>query len=383
MRTRTSATALAAAVIGLLAGANASAESDIDLRGGFGYDSNAFELNDVLGERKGYFTEIEATVNAEGMAAKGWHKQADIGVSGRLYESALGDADRARIFVRARGDSAEKYREHGWDWSLRYAMRDQTYVSRLTGQVATDDLGNEIGDRYDSGRADLLLQWRFPGKAFGRFSIEATAADRNYVHDYEQFGLERLDYYEFGVGPGYELGGRSRNLRVNLKLEERIYKDRRSSDAAGVPVSGTDLEYRSYLVDARYRHSLSRRNALELTGSYELREDNGVGFADRTQWDVGLEWTLRFRDDGRLTLESTYSSRVFDQQSVGDPTINDEAPEKKGFDAQLRYERPFPFVDIRGFSLVLDAQLESFDNSDDERYTYDRLVGFIGVRQEF
>ena len=58
-------------------------------------------------------------------------------------------------------------------------------------------------------------------------------------------------------------------------------------------------------------------------------------------------------------------------------------PEKKGFDVQIRYARPFPFVDISGFSLVVEAELQSYDNSDDERYTYDRFVGFLGVRQEF
>jgi len=383
MRTRNPGIWIATTVLGLLAGVNASAESDIDLRGGLGYDSNAYEFNDVLGEQDGFFTEMEATVNAEGLTTSGWRKQADIGATGRLYESSLRDADRGRIYVRARGDSAEKYDEHGWDWALRYAMRDQTYVSRLTGQVATDGLGNEIGNRYDSGRADLRAQWRFPGRKFGRFSVGATAADRNYVEDYEQFGLERLDYYEYGVGPGYEVGGRDRSLRVNLKLEERIYRDRRSSDAAGNPVAGTDLGYKYYAVDARYQHRLTRRSALELVGGYDIREDNGVGHADRTQWNVGIEWTQRFRDDGRLTMESEYSSRVFDQQFVGDPTINDEAPEKKGFDVRLRYARPFPFVDIRGFSLVLEAEWESFDNSDDERYAYDRLVGFVGVRQEF
>lgn len=372
-----------AAVIALLAGANASAESDIDLRGGFGFDSNAYEVSDSLGEQSGFFTEAEAVVNAEGTASKGWHKQADLGLFGRLHESSLRDADRARIFVRARGDSAEEYDEHGWDWALRYSMRDETYVSRLTGEVATDDLGNEIGDRYDSGRADLLLQWRFPGLKVGRLSIEATAADRNYLEDYEQFGLERLDYYEYGAGPGYELGGRDRNLRMNLKMEERIYRDRRVDDAAGQPVAGTDLEYRYYTAEVRYQHRLTRRSSIELTGGYDLREDNGVGYSDRTRWNVGVEWTQRFRDDGRLVMESEYSSRVFDEQITGDPTINDEIPERKGFDVTVRYTRPFPFVDIRGFSLVVEAELQSYENNDDERYTYDRLIGFLGVRQEF
>lgn len=383
MTTKTASVRIAALLAAALAGTSAAAETDVDLRGGFGYDSNAYELSDVLGEQSGYFADAEITVNAEGTATGGWHKQADLGLAGRLYESSLSDADRGRIFVRARGDSAEKYGEHGWDWALRYAMRDQTYVSRLTGLVATDSLGNEIGDRYDSARGDLLLQWRLPGWKLGRFSVEATAADRNYLEDYEQFGLERLDYYEYGFGPGYELGRRDSNLRVGLKYEKRVYDDRRVSDAAGAPVAGTDLEYEYYVAEARYRHRFTRRSAIELTGGYDLREDNGVGYADRTQWNVGLEWTLRFRDDSRLKIDAEYSSRVFDQQFVGDPTINDEAPEKKGFDVQVRYERPFPFVDIRGFSLVVEAQLESYDNTDDERYAYDRMVGFIGVRQEF
>lgn len=383
MRPMTAALRIAALAAGLLAGANAAAESDIDLRGGFGYDSNAYDLSDVLGEQSGFFADAEATVNAEGTATGGWRKQADLGLAGRLYESSLRDADRGRIYVRARADSAEKYDEHGWDWALRYALRDQTYVSRLTGLVATDAVGNEIGDRYDSGRADLRLQWRFPGREFGRFSIEATAADRNYLEDYEQFGLERLDYFEYGIGPGFEVDSRDSNLRVKLQYEKRIYDNRRVSDTAGIPVAGTDLEYQYYGVEARYRHRFTRRSAIELTGGYDLREDNGVGYTDRTQWNVGLEWTLRFRDDGRLVMESQYSSRVFDQQVVGDPTINDEAPEKKGINVQVRYTRPFPFVDIRGFSLVVEAELDSYDNSDNELYTYDRLVGFVGVRQEF
>jgi hypothetical protein len=372
-----------AAVLALLAGTNAAAETDIDLRGGFGYDSNPYEVGDTLDEQSGFFTEAEAIVNAEGTAAKGWHKQVDLGLFGRLHETDLRDADRARMFVRARGDSAEEYDEHGWDWALRYRMRDETYVSRLTGEVATDDLGNEIGDRYDSGRADLLLQWRFPGWRVGRLSIEATAADRNYLEDYQQFGLERLDYYEYGVGPGYELDSRDSNLSVKLLYEKRIYDDRRVDDATGAPVAGTDLEYEYYGVEARYRHRFTRRSALELTGGYDLREDNGVGYADRTRWNVGVEWTQRFRDDGRLVVESEYNSRVYDEQFADDPTINDEEPEKKGLELRVSYSRPFPFVDILGFSLVIEAELQSYDNNDDERYTYDRLIGFIGVRQVF
>lgn len=371
-----------AATLWLLAGA-AAAESDIDLKGGVGYDSNPYDLNSIVGVRDGFFTELDATVEAIGFSSGGWRKRADIGFSGKLYESSLRDADEARLYVRARGNSEERYDQNGWEWSLRYQGRDRTYVNRLTGEVGTDGNGNDIGDRFDNGAADLTAAWRLPGWKLGRLSLEASVLDRNYLDDYEEFGLERLDYYEYALTPGYDYESRRNEVRVRLRAAERRYDDRRTNDADGDPVPGTDLEYRYYGVDARYRHRFSRRIMVELSGRYEMREDNGVGYGDRTIWGAGAEWNLRLPRDNRLSIEGEYGSRVFDQQVVGDPTVNDEQPEKKGFQGSIRYSRPFPFVDIRGFSLVIEADWESYDNSRDERYTYDRVTGFLGVRKDF
>ncbi|MGH6893878.1 MAG: hypothetical protein ACREEP_16645, partial [Dongiaceae bacterium] len=188
----------ALAALALLTGGAASAEHAIDLRGAFGYDTNPFELNEIVGKREGPFADLEAQVSAVGLTTKGSRKRADIGASGRLYESGMTDADEGSLYVRARGDSNEKPTEHGWEWSLRYRVHDQTYVSRFTGLEATDDLGNEIGDRYDNGTGDFQAAWHFPRKAFGRISVEGSIARKDYVEDYEEFGLDRLDYYEYG-----------------------------------------------------------------------------------------------------------------------------------------------------------------------------------------
>jgi hypothetical protein len=371
------------ASLGWLAAASAAADQTVDLRGGFGYDTNPFELNDSIGTREGMFADAEAQVSAEGQASKGWRKRADIGASGRLFESGMTDGNEARYYVRARGDSNEQPTEHGWEWSLRYQLRDKTYVSRFTGLVATEALGNKIGGRYDSTAADLMAAWHFPRKAFGRISVEGSIGHKDYLHDYEQFGLERLDYIQYGITPRYEIGDRDNRLRFSLQLEERKYDDRRVSDAAGVAVPGTDLEYRYYGFEARYTFKLSRRASLDWRGGFELRRDNGVGFADRTQWNTGIEWSWRARDKSSLSLQVQYSSRKFDQQVVGDPTVNDEVPEKKGFDVAVSYARPFPFLDIRDLSLVAEAGWESFDNSKDIRYAYDRVAGLVAVRKEF
>jgi hypothetical protein len=371
----------AGAALALLA-ASASAESDIDLQGSVGYDSNVFDLNPVVGVQSGMFVDGSAVVEGIGLAEGGWTKRADIGFSGRKYGSSLSDGDEARLYVRARASSNEAYGDNGWEWALRYQARERTYVSRLTGVEATID-GERIGNRYDKASGDFSAGWRLPGGRFGRLSLAGWARDHNYMEDYERLGLDRLDNQEYGFGPTYELGDRERGIEVGLRAEKRTYKDRRTSDAAGDPVPGTDREYDYYGVDARLRHRFTRRVAIEVSGGYEIREDNGVGYDDRTRWNAGAELQLRLPRNNRLSLQGSYYSRVFDGQVVGDPTINDELPDKKGPEVRLRYERPFPFLDVRGLSLLIEATWESYDNTRDERYVYDRSVGFIGVKKDY
>jgi hypothetical protein len=369
--------------LGMLVSGTACAGQELDLRAGFGYDSNAFDLNQTIGERAGAYAQLEAAFLAEGIASTGWTKAAEVGASAQMFESGMTDGDEEKYFVRVRGSSNEKRDEHGWEWSLQARMHDMTYVSRLTGVVATDSLGNEISDRFNNLKGDFQATWHFPGGKFGRISVEGTAAYKNYLTDYEELGLDRLDYEEFGITPVYDIGGSNRNLRIGLTYSQRQYRDRRVSDAAGNPVAGTDLEYRYYGVDARFRQELTRKSVLEMTGGYDMREDNGVGFADRTRWNAGIEWTYRPASETRLVIDFEWNSRVFDNQVTGDPTINDEVPDKQGYEFKVRYTTPFPGLKSRGYLLYAEAGSESYDNSNDVRYAYDRTVAFIGIRKIF
>ena len=244
--------------LGMLVSGTACAGQELDLRAGLGYDSNAFDLNQTIGERAGTYAQLEAAFLAEGMASTGWSKSAEVGASAQMFESGMSDGDEEKYFVRVLGNSNEKRNEHGWEWSLQAQMHDTTYVSRFIGVVATDSLGNEISDRFDNLKGDFQAAWHFPGGKFGRISVEGTAAYKNYLTDYEELGLERLDYEEYEIGPGYDIGGRDHNIRIGLNYSQRQYRDRRVSDAAGNPVAGTDLEYKSYGVDARFRQKLTR-----------------------------------------------------------------------------------------------------------------------------
>jgi len=49
----------------------------------------------------------------------------------------------------------------------------------------------------------------------------------------------------------------------------------------------------------------------------------------------------------------------------------------------VQYVRPFLGSSNKGVSLVAETRWESFDSSDDVRYSYDRLQAFVGIRKEF
>lgn len=376
----------ALAAVLLLASAAAFAGTGADLRAGVGYDSNAFNLSDGVGEEGGMFTALEASGEAQRDTQGGGEVGVDAGLEALLFGSGMSDASEEKYFLRLRGKSGGKRRQHAFDWALRYRLRDATYVSRFTGEVATDDgtpTGTTIGDRYDSGIADLRGAWHLPGGRWGRVSLEGSAAAKDYREDYASLGLDRLDYTQFGIEPQYEYERGANTVRVRLPWSVRRYRDRRVSDAAGVAVAGTDLEYTYYGLEARYAREISDTSELDFTGGYEAREDNGVGYGDRTRWNTGVEWTLKPARGERLSAGVEYSARVLDRPVTGNPLINDETPEKKGYAVNVKYARPFPGVAVEDLSLVGEASWESFDNSSDDRFSYDRYGVFAGVRKEF
>lgn len=375
--------AAALSALFILAGGTASASHELELRADLGYDSNVFELNKSVGERDGMFSFLEAALSAEDSSAAGWNIGIDAGAALRLFESSVSDGDEERYFGRVRGDSGGGRRDHVFDWELRHRLNRSTYVSRISGVVATDGAGNEIADRFDNAIDDLRAAWHFPGGAYGRISLEGFASTKNYLTDYASLGLDRLDHTEFGMTPEYIVRGRHSDFRIDLMLALRQYRDRRVSDVNGNPVAGTNLEYRYYGFDARYQYEFTRTKALEFSAEYDVRKDNGIGFDDRTRWNAGVEWTYRPTAQALLAFEVEWSSRVFDRAVTGDPTLNDETPEKKGYRLNVKFVRPFPGVTAKGCSLLAEAWWESFDSSGDERFSYDRVRAFAGIRREF
>lgn len=378
--TRCIASTLLASAL-LLASGVAPAGAGLDLRGALGYDSNPFLLNEQVASRGGAFADAQATLEAT-RESPAYELGFDAGASALRFGSSMDDADETRLYARVRGETPRKKPGHGFDWALRYRLSDTTYVSRFTAQPATSG-GQSIADRYDAGIADLRAAWRLPQGDAGRFSVQGEVESKDYRKDYAVLGLDRLDYLQLGVEPRYELERGRHQVKVALPLALRRYRDRRVSDAAGAPIAGSDLEYRYYGIDAGYGYELSRDADLEATAGYEIRTDNGVGYRDRKRWNAGLEWKYRLGKDQRLAAGAEWYSRVFDRPVLGDPTVVDETPEKDGYTLRARYTAPILARRVENLSAFASAQWESFDNSNDFHYSYDRLEALAGVRKEF
>lgn len=364
------------------AGVNLKLESDV------GYDSNVFNLSDGVGVRGGAFVRLDFNAGAALPTMGRWVTELDAGATTLKYGTSVEDGNETQVFARVGGDSGGKRGDHRFTWAMRYRDRDSTYVSHFTGDVATYG-GTSIGDRYDSGILDATAEWRLPDTSFGRFSLSGGAVSKNYKEDYD--GLlnsslvptDRLDYGEFELRPALELGDKVNTFRVRVPVALRKYRDRRISDVNGAAIAGTDLEYRYVGLDLRFQRDLTHTSRLAFSGDVERRMDNGGGYGDLQRWSVGSDWSWHPAADQRLSAGLKWSSRVLNNTNASDPAVVDESPDKKGYSISVNGQTPFPGVSITGLSLVAELNWESFRNSNDDRYTYDRWETFLGVRKEF
>lgn len=372
----------------LWSGVAAGAAGNLSLQSDLGYDSNIHTLSDGVGRQGGMFARIGLDAGAEVTAAGGWTTGVDAGGSALRFGGNDDIGDETRFFLRVGGDSGGKSDEQRLAWALRYRGKDATYVSRFTGDVATYG-GTPIGDRYDSGIVDASAEWRLRRTRFGQFALQGSVNSKDYRNDYAGLvnglgtPIDRLDYLEYGLTPELDVESGDNSVRIRMPVALRSYRDRRTSDANGDPVPGSDLEYRYYGLDLRYRRALSKAHQLTVGGEVEEREDNGDGYSDRRRWSIAGDWRWRPSKGTRVSTSLAWSARTLNNTNASDPTVVDESPDKRGYTFSVDGQTPFPGLAIAGLSLVGEARWESFQNSNDDRYTYSRIETFAGVRMEF
>ncbi len=346
-----------------------------------GSDSNPYKLQDGLDKSSGAYVAV-------GLAATDQlsdHLTVQVGLKNRTYENNFDDADETR--AKAELAYAEKFKLFGkrsrYRLKAEYSYKNDSFVSRATGRIATAAGSESLADRFDSDK------WTIAGKVSTRLTRRVTTGvELKYqVKDYQDFniaGLTDLDYEEFSLLNDWAYRWSRKNKSfVDIGVGQRHYDNREERDSAGVTVAGTDLEYDYFAVAIGHKVKLKRHTKLGFKISYDRRDDSGSGFYDKDAIKFDVKLDHRLRNGVRLDFEVSYLEREY--SATIDPVLSESEEEgeplndKHGYTVEMGVERDLTIT--AGVKSILFARATYADiSSDSPIFTYDRAQVEIGIK---
>ncbi len=367
----------------LLIGLQSAQVQGVDLTGHsvLGSDSNPYKLQDGLDKSSGAYVAV-------GLAAS--HRLSDhltvqVGVKNRSYENNFDDADETRASVELA--YADRFKLFGkrsrYRLQAEYDYKDDSFVSRSTGRIATAAGGENLADRFDS------TTWGLSGKVLTRLNrrittgLELAYRQKDY-EDFDIVGLSDLDYAEVSLVNDWAYRWSRKNKSfVDIGIGQRHYDNREERDSTGVVVAGTDLEYDYFEVAIGHKVKLKRNTKLRLKISYDRRDDSGSGFYDKDAIKFDAKLAHRLRNGARLDFAVTYLEKEY--SATIDPVLSESEEEgeplndKHGYTVEMGVERDLAIT--AGMKSTLFARATYADiSSDSPIFTYDRAQVEIGIK---
>ncbi len=346
-----------------------------------GSDSNPYKLQDGLDKSSGAYV-------AAGLAASqrlNDQLTVEVGLKNRTYENNFDDADETRASVElAYRDKFKLFGKRSrYRLKAEYDYKDDSFVSRATGRIATAVGGESLADRFDS------VKWGVSGKISTRLNRSVSSGlELAYRHkDYEDFnviGLSDLDYAEFSLVNDWAYRWNRKNKSfVDIGVGQRNYDNREERDSAGVVVAGTDLEYDYVEFAIGHKMKLKRNTKLGFKVSYDRRDDSGSGFYDKDAIKFDVKLDHRLRNGARLDLELSYLEKEY--SATIDPVLSETEEEgeplndKHGYTVEMGVEQDLTIT--AGVQSILFARATYADiSSDSPIFTYDRTQVEIGIK---
>ena len=359
-----------------------STSHDFDVRVAGGYDSNPLRLNRNVSSS--VFGRLRLRYDLSHRITKRRRVFADARLSASSYDIEEADRQDGRITLGLR-DSSIKLGTGRMPVRLgaRFGFRRLTFVDQATGAEETSS-GAPIGDRFDANWYEGFTGLRVGVTESTTLTLNAEAKVQDYVDDFTELGIDRLDYTQYAVEPGLRQklgGGFSARLDVPVKL--RVYEDRRAEDLLGNDIAGSDLKYFYYGGEARLTLRDGKRLRLTAGTSAEQRVDNESGIDDRTTIAVYGRGRFVSSEGAQWTFGVKWSRRAFDEIDVGAVDgLNDGGRVKEGVRARASYSHPIVRTGAIDLNAFLRGRYETFSNSDVD-FEYDRYQASAGLRLKF
>jgi hypothetical protein len=296
-----------------------------------------------------------------------------------IYSQSSNAADNSSIKGRIDWTGRFKFGERKANLNLSSYVRSEqnSYYSQIQRQVAETSEGDLIENRFSFDSADFRAELKYYVDKKTSWSLLSQVGQRNYQQDYEDIGLERLDYTEFRVQPGLRYKADSGlNARLFLYHKSRSYKGLHNAHDN----QSSLLEYSLKGYGVALSKPFHQRVDASLYLSGYFARDNGQGIRDLDFHKLSINLNYQLGGEAKIVVKAQAYWR--DYLNSGRPQTESEtgtsASSRRGTEAELIYSRPL-FSDFLRGSLGLRRQVET---NEVIALDYRRYIFSIGLHYE-
>ena len=351
---------MCALTVTLCVGANA--DNQLLATATYGYDSNPFKLSSPEGTESGaqYKTlllKYQGDNQRQGSSTKA-NLRYSADLQKQLYSHSISAGDSSILKGHISWIERFKLAKRKANLRLSADLRSEqnTYYSQIQRQVAETGNGDLMGDRFSFDSLELSAELTYYQNKKTSWSLLSRIGQRDYQSDYEDIGLEPLDYDEFRLQPGLRYKADSGlNARLFVYHKSRRYKGLHN----GPDNDSSLVEYSLNGYGLVLSKSFKQRIDTSVYFSGYFARDNGMGIRDLDFHKLVAKFNYQLGDDAEITVKAeAYWQGYLDLKlSPEESQIGSSGNSRRATVFELGYSRSLASEAIRG-SIYLRREYE-------------------------
>ena len=203
-----------------------------------------------------------------------------------------------------------------------------------------------------------------------------AAERRDYISDYEELGLEALDYTELSIQPTLRYKTEGTYSRAYVYARERSYDNRMIDDINGRNISGSELQFSLNGFGLSHQRDITANWTVEAFLSGYSVQDNGVGYSNSDAISLNLSSEYQFGNSRSLDLEGTCMRRKNAFSRTPDSEDIDIGRQREGCELTTAYEQPV-MSESKRLKLRVEINRSWEENTESIR-SYDQWAVSVG-----
>jgi len=356
----------------------------VDLSLDKGVDSNPFKLSDPTESSR--YTHLKISEKGTRSLAGKQRLQYSANWFSKWYEAKSDAADRHRLDGRLRWINAFKIGERRANLLITGDVRAErrSYYSQIQRQLATTSRGDSLANRFDYNSARIAAEFIYRFEGGRSLGLYAYSSQHDYIEDYDDLGLESLDYMETGVQPTFRYKNGSVYLRAFLYSRDRRYEELLNDDALGVNIDQSTVNYHFNGYGVLMKKALSEKLSFKAYLSGYQARDNEEGYRDLNYKKIDLSIDYTLSGQRMLVMGGYCASRDYLLDSARPPEseTGNTGRLREGCAMNVSYEALLTQLDDRPLNWQFRISHEFEDNSDDY-LSYKRTMLSLALNYSF